>query len=149
MSKIIFKSAINKNIIIEDDGQGITYVNITDLAPDLSGINELNKQAMSELQEYFMGLRKAFTVPLVINGTEFQRAVWDSLLRIPYGKVKSYKEIASDIVRPKSCRAVGNACHNNPIMFIIPCHRVVSSNGLGGFGGGIELKKELLNLEKI
>lgn len=84
-----------------------------------------------------------------LKATEFQKAVWKETMKIPYGQTRTYKEIAKRIGKPKSYRAVGNALGVNPLLVIIPCHRVISSNGsLGGFSGGLKLKKFLLDLEK-
>lgn len=101
-----------------------------------------------EIIEYLEGKREKFTLNLDIRGTEFQKKVWDELLDIPYGEVKTYKDIAKAIGCPKGFRAVGGALNKNPISIIIPCHRVIGSNGnLTGFGGGLSLKKKLLTLE--
>lgn len=95
-----------------------------------------------------MGQLFEFDAPLDLIGTSFQKQVWSALMTIPYGKTKSYDEIAKLINNPKSCRAVGNANRNNPISLIVPCHRVVRKNGaLGGYNGGIEVKKWLLEFE--
>ncbi|GAA7910633.1 hypothetical protein JP0496_08710 [Helicobacter pylori] len=95
-----------------------------------------------------MGQLFEFDVPLDLIGTPFQKQVWSALMTIPYGKTKSYDEIAKLINNPKSCRAIGNANYNNPISLIVPCHRVVRKNGaLGGYNGGIEVKKWLLEFE--
>ncbi len=106
--------------------------------------------AKSQLEEYFQGRRKAFTLPLQPVGTPFQRKVWDALCTIPYGETRSYKEIALQIQNPKGCRAVGMANNRNPIMIVIPCHRVIGSNGaLVGYAGGLDIKEWLLGHEKI
>lgn len=106
---------------------------------------EGNKQ----LQEYFLGKRKSFTLPLNPIGTEFMKNVWSSLCDIPYGETRSYKEIAQIINKDKAYRAVGLANNKNPIPIFIPCHRVISSNGnLTGYFGGLEIKSYLLELEK-
>ena len=108
----------------------------------------LNKTA-KELKEYLEGKRKKFDIPLNPNGTEFMKKVWTALLSIPYGEVYTYKQIAEKIGQPKASRAVGMANHNNPIPIIIPCHRVIGSNGnLVGYALGLEMKKNLLELEK-
>lgn len=110
----------------------------------------LIKRAYEELMEYFSGKRKTFDLPLYVKGTQFQMQVWNALREIPYGKTCSYKEIAIKTGRPKACRAVGGACHNNPILIMIPCHRVIGSNGsMTGFGGGIPVKEQLLKLENM
>jgi len=107
-----------------------------------------NQKACQELLEYFHGARTSFTVPLDLRGTEFQQSVWKAVARVPYGKTSSYGEIARKIGKPKACRAVGNANRANPIPIVIPCHRILGSDGsLTGFGGGIHLKEKLLNLE--
>ena len=101
-----------------------------------------------ELEEYFDGQRRKFTVPLDLQGTEFQKKCWHSLLKIPYGETRSYADIARNVGSPRGFRAVGMANHDNPVPIIVPCHRVLASDGtLGGFGGGLELKRKLLELE--
>ena len=103
----------------------------------------------TELQEYFEGTRKNFNVPLILLGTEFQQQVWRALMEIPYGERRSYKQQAESIRRPRAVRAVARANGDNSIAIIIPCHRVVGSDGkLVGYGGGIQRKEYLLNLEK-
>ncbi len=110
----------------------------------------LIKRAFEEIEEYLNGLRKTFDLPILPKGTPFQKRVWDELLKIPYGKTISYKELARRTGNEKACRAVGMANNKNPIMIIIPCHRVVGSDGsLTGYAGGLEMKQTLLNLENI
>ena len=105
-------------------------------------------EAKRQLTQYFEGAREQFDIPLEAGGTDFQREVWESLRRIPYGEQRSYGDIARDIGRPKAVRAVGAANGRNPIPIIVPCHRVIGSNGtLTGFAGGLALKRELLALE--
>jgi methylated-DNA-[protein]-cysteine S-methyltransferase len=109
----------------------------------------LIKKAAAQIEEYLAGKRKKFILPLVMHGTEFQRAVWRALQDIPYGETRSYKEIAAAIGRPKAVRAVGMANHRNPISIIVPCHRVIGHDGsLVGYGGGLPLKRRLLELEQ-
>lgn len=109
----------------------------------------LLRQAERELGEYFAGDRRTFTLPLAPAGTPFQLAVWEALRQIPYGQTRSYKEIAREVGRPAACRAVGMANHRNPIAIVIPCHRVVGSDGkLAGYAGGTETKRRLLTLEQ-
>src|SRR5205807_5632410 len=101
-----------------------------------------------QLAEYFAGDRTAFNVPLAAGGTPFQRAVWEGLQDIPYGETVSYGELARRIGRPSAVRAVGLANGRNPIAVIVPCHRVIGADGtLTGYGGGIERKRLLLELE--
>ncbi|MFC1639574.1 methylated-DNA--[protein]-cysteine S-methyltransferase [Gemmatimonadota bacterium] len=102
----------------------------------------------NELREYFVGERKHFTFPIEASGTEFNRTVWDLVARIPYGQTVTYGEIARDLGNSGAARAVGTANGRNPIPIVIPCHRVVAAGGkLGGFGGGLPLKRKLLDLE--
>lgn len=106
-------------------------------------------QAVCEIKEYFAGERTEFTFPMQMEGTPFQKSVWEELRKIPYGETMSYGEIAAAINNPKAFRAVGMACNKNPIMIAVPCHRVVGSNGtLTGFAYGTDMKQILLNLEK-
>ena len=110
---------------------------------------DLHYRAVAELEQYFAGSLRDFTVPIKLHGTPFQLAVWQELLKIPYGETRSYKDIALAIGKPKATRAVGGANHNNPISIIVPCHRVIASDGsLGGYGGGLDIKQWLLELEK-
>lgn len=110
---------------------------------------ELLSMATIQLDEYFQGKRTTFSLPFKLTGTPFQLAVWKELQNIPYGKTTSYKEIAQKINKPKACRAVGMANNKNPLPIIIPCHRVIGSNGkLIGYAGGLNLKNYLLELEK-
>jgi methylated-DNA-[protein]-cysteine S-methyltransferase len=101
-----------------------------------------------QIQEYLCGERKIFDVQIRWQGTDFQKSVWEQLVKIPYGETCSYKEIAQQIGIPKGARAVGGANHNNPIPIIVPCHRVIGASGnLIGYGGGLDLKQKLLTLE--
>lgn len=106
------------------------------------------KQAIQELEAYFAGRLCEFTVPISLTGTPFQLKVWQAMRNIGYGETKTYRELAKAAGYPKAARAVGNACAANPIAIIVPCHRVLAQNGLGGFGGGLYAKRWLLNLEK-
>jgi len=104
---------------------------------------------IKELDAYFAGKLKDFSVPIKLNGTNFRMKVWAALMTIPYGKTISYKELAVLIEQPKAIRAVGGANHNNPVSIIVPCHRVIGADGsLTGYGGGIPNKEFLLNLER-
>ncbi len=102
-----------------------------------------------QLEEYFAGERRRFTVPLDLRGTDFQMRCWLALLGIPYGETRTYAEQARAVGNPKAFRAVGMANHDNPVAIIVPCHRVIASDGtLGGYGGGLPLKQQLLDLER-
>ena len=106
------------------------------------------KETSAQLDEYFAGNRRVFSVPAKPAGTTFMQEVWDALMKIPYGQTRRYGEIAASIGRPTASRAVGMACNRNPIALIIPCHRVIGAKGdLVGFRGGIHIKEKLLALE--
>jgi methylated-DNA-[protein]-cysteine S-methyltransferase len=109
---------------------------------------DLHKVARKQISQYFKGNLREFDLPIMLNGSEFQLAVWKQMLSIPYGNTVSYQEIANAIGKPKSARAVGGASGRNPISIIVPCHRVIGTNGkLTGYGGGIWRKERLLALE--
>ncbi|MFQ6053486.1 MAG: methylated-DNA--[protein]-cysteine S-methyltransferase [Candidatus Bathyarchaeia archaeon] len=107
--------------------------------------------ALGEMfEDYFNGERVDYDLPFDLRGTDFQKAVWRGIHEIPYGRLSSYGRLAARIGRPRAARAVGNACGANPLAIVIPCHRVVRSDGsIGGFGGSPELKRYLLNLEGV
>jgi len=111
--------------------------------------DQKNRNVLSQLKKYLKGEVQCFDCKLDFKGTPFQREVWSALAKIPYGQTRSYKEIAEAIGHPKAFRAVGNANGKNFIPLIIPCHRVIEGNGgLGGFGHGVKVKKQLLDFEK-
>lgn len=106
------------------------------------------ERCAKQLQEYFAGQRKSFDLPLAPRGTDFQRTVWHALSAIPWGAVRSYADIARAIDKPKAVRAVGAANGRNPLPIVVPCHRVIGSDGsLTGFAGGLDMKRKLLQLE--
>jgi methylated-DNA-[protein]-cysteine S-methyltransferase len=108
----------------------------------------LMRHYVNELDEYFAGKRRAFTFPLDLRGTDFQLACWGALLAIPYGETRSYADIARAVAKPNAFRAVGMANNRNPIAIVVPCHRVIASDGgLCGYGGGLDVKRKLLELE--
>ena len=112
--------------------------------------NDLGDKVISELKEYFNGQRKDFNLPLIIQGTNFQRTVWKELRKINYGEIKTYSDIAKNIGKPNACRAVGNANNKNPFMIVIPCHRVIGKNkNSGGYAFGVDIRDKLLELEKL
>lgn len=109
----------------------------------------LIKLCANQINEYMNKARKEFNIPISYNGTPFQMKVWNNLQKIPYGKQISYKDLAIMIENPRSYRAVGNAVHNNNLVIVIPCHRIIKNSGdIGGFGGGEEIKRQLLDIEK-
>lgn len=138
------------------DGEVLTHLSMEshdDTKPEIGDDWKLDrrafKDARNQLKEYFAGKRDEFTVPLAPSGTEFRMRVWSALVRIPFGQTATYGEVAADIGNPAASRAVGMANHYNPIAIMIPCHRVVGSNGsLTGYGGGLDRKLLLLELEK-
>jgi methylated-DNA-[protein]-cysteine S-methyltransferase len=112
--------------------------------------NDVLQRAAQELADYFSGKRNRFSVPVKFDGTDFQEHVWKALQRIPFGETRSYGQIAHSIGKPAAVRAIGGACHRNPLMIIVPCHRVVGANGsLTGFGGGLPMKEWLLKHEGV
>lgn len=101
-----------------------------------------------QLEEYFAGQRREFTLPLDLRGTDFQVACWRALVAIPYGETRTYADIARAVGRPRGFRAVGMANNRNPIAIVVPCHRVIASDGtLCGYGGGLDIKRKLLEME--
>ncbi len=104
---------------------------------------------LRELDEYFVCQRRDFTFPLDLRGTDFQLACWHALLEIPYGETRSYRDIAQAIGHPHAYRAVGMSNNRNPVAIVVPCHRVIASSGsLCGYGGGLDIKRKLLDLEQ-
>jgi methylated-DNA-[protein]-cysteine S-methyltransferase len=116
--------------------------------PRQTGENALCGEAARQIREYLAGKRKIFEIPVRLTGTDFQNAVWDALMAIPWGETRTYGQIAAMLGKANAARAVGGACRLNPIPLIVPCHRVVGSNGsLTGFAGGLDMKRALLRLE--
>lgn len=138
-------------ITLEENGEGITSLDFGKHEPKDGELREtpLLAKGATQLKEYFEGKRKTFELNLLPQGTPFQLKVWQALQEIPYGKTCSYKEIAQRVGSEKGFRAVGMANNRNPIPIFIPCHRVIGSNGgLVGYGGGLDIKVQLLELEK-
>lgn len=147
MKKYVYNTIIGPIEIVEEDGYIIKLGFSIDDKIEKEETN-LIKVTYKQIEEYLLGNRKKFTVPIKLKGTEFQKKVWNALLEIPYGKTMSYKQIAEKIGNPKACRAVGMANHNNPIAIIVPCHRVIGNNRkLVGYAGGVEVKQKLLEIE--
>jgi len=147
-----YESKIGRIGIAEKDGSiSNVYISGDKLPEDAQlGETHLLKEAVRQLESYFAGELKEFTLPLKPEGTEFMKKVWSALCEIPYGKTVSYKEIAEKVGVPKGARAVGIANNRNPIPIFIPCHRVIGADGsLTGYGGGLDMKKYLLELEGL
>lgn len=139
------------DIVIVEDGSSIVRIFFGKALPEDAVQLEtpLLKKAYSQIYEFLRGDRVAFDLPIKLYGTPFQVSVWSSLLEIPYGETRSYSEIASEVGKVNSQRAVGSACSKNPILLVVPCHRVISSSGaVSGYAAGVHLKKRLLELEK-
>lgn len=146
----IYNTSIGKISIIQE-GEYIVKIGFDEELKDIE-IKEtkLILKTISEIKEYLEGKRKEFDIPIKLQGTKFQKKVWNELLKIPYGETCSYKDIAIRINNEKGVRAVGMANHNNPIAIIVPCHRVIGKNGkLVGYAGGIDIKSKLLEIEKL
>jgi O-6-methylguanine DNA methyltransferase len=156
-----FDSSLLKKVFVASTERGVCMVDflksektflkrLKDKYPgQLIRDDQKNRDVMNQLRKYLTGDLKRFDCKLDIKGTPFQKKVWSALAKIPYGQTRSYKEIAKAIGHPKAFRAVGNANGQNSVPLIIPCHRVIESNGgLGGFGHGIKIKRRLLDLEK-
>jgi methylated-DNA-[protein]-cysteine S-methyltransferase len=150
--KYFLENTIIGGLTVIADDSAITKITFgIDNVSDIEIKNtDLIKYAIKELLEYFDSRRKNFTVPLNFIGTEFQLKVWNELLKIQYGEVKSYEGIAKCIKNAFSYRAVGTACKNNNLPIFVPCHRVICKNGgLGGYFGGVNKKISLLQLEGV
>ena len=142
---------IGELMLTADDDGALTAVHLPNRHPDPAGWERDDEHlaaARRQLTEYFAGERTTFDLPLRPAGTPFQLRVWDLLQRIPYGETASYGEIARELGHPTAARAVGAANGRNPIAIVVPCHRVIGSNGsLTGYAGGLECKRALLDLE--
>lgn len=155
-----FNSPLLKKVFVASTAEGVCMVDF--LTSEKTFLGELkrrfrgeivrndqkNRKVVSQLKKYLKGGLKEFDCRLNLRGTPFEKKVWLELTKIPHGQTRSYKEIAEAIGHPRSFRAVGNANGRNALPLIIPCHRVIASNGgLGGFGHGLKVKKQLLDLE--
>ncbi|UCE55268.1 MAG: methylated-DNA--[protein]-cysteine S-methyltransferase [Desulfobacterales bacterium] len=147
--KTHYKSPIG-TVEIEGPQDSILNLNFVDQAhSDDDDLPSCIKECAKQIDEYFQGNRKTFSLNLIMQGTDFQKSVWRQLRKIPYGTTASYGEVAVAIGNPTACRAVGSANGKNPISIIVPCHRVIGSDGtLTGYGGGLWRKEWLLKHEK-
>lgn len=126
----------------------ILFTEPSDALPGAKDSTPLIEETVSQLRAYFAGKLQTFDLPLDLRGTPFQKRVWAALLTIPYGQTRSYAEVARQVQAPDAVRAVGTANGSNPISIVVPCHRVINTGGkLGGYGGGLERKQALLDLE--
>jgi methylated-DNA-[protein]-cysteine S-methyltransferase len=148
-----YQSPFGKLLLIGNDGilEELHFPDAAEqelIAEDCQYDETVFNEVLRQLAEYFAGNRQVFDLKIVPKGTPFQKRVWQELQKIPFGRTASYGEIAERVGNAKACRAVGMANNKNPIPIIVPCHRVIGKNGsLVGFGGGLDLKRQLLNLE--
>jgi methylated-DNA-[protein]-cysteine S-methyltransferase len=148
-STILLDTPVGR-LAVATDGSAVLSIMIAN--DRVSGLSQAETpvamQTINELEEYFAGKRKEFGIPIRMNGTAFQIRVWNELLKIPHGSVTTYGEIAARIGKPGAARAVGMACNRNPLLIVVPCHRVVGQNGsLTGYVAGTDKKRMLLELE--
>jgi len=140
-------------LVLEGEGEDLTHIYLPNDppfrgAPSGASGRDAVERAAQQLEEYFAGTRRTFDLSLRPTGTEFQHSVWFALADIPYGETISYAELAQWVGRPAAFRAVGQANGANPLPIVLPCHRVVASGGgIGGYGGGLDMKRSLLALE--
>ena len=129
---------------------GIAFSEIDSLSVDQNNKNPVLQNTEQQLNEYFSGNRQSFDLPIKFEGTDFQQQVWQQLQNIAYGTTQSYQQVAAAIDNPKAVRAVGNANNKNPLVIVVPCHRVIGASGqLVGYGGGLPLKEWLLKHEQV
>ncbi len=152
MNICFYHSPIGKIAIAEENEKIVRIFLQTDKIPfdAIVTTNSTLSVAMKQLDEYFAGKRKNFSLPIELNGSDFNVKVWQEILKIPYGKTVSYQEIAKKIGKPTACRAIGQAANKNPLPLIIPCHRIIGKNGkLTGFVCSVKVKQKLLDMEKL
>lgn len=151
MKQFLYQSPFGKYYIVSNSKALIALSSEKMDVPLVKSLEDkILKRTVKELDEYFSGKRKKFTVPLDLEGTPFQKRVWQALLDIPFGKTISYKELAKNIKNEKAIRAVGGANGKNPVSIIVPCHRVIAADGkLGGYSDGLPKKIKLLEMEGV
>ncbi|MGD0825780.1 MAG: methylated-DNA--[protein]-cysteine S-methyltransferase [Terriglobales bacterium] len=143
----LFLAASTKGLVRLEFEARVQKLNLS--AIELQESKSILAPYLGELDEYFVGQRREFSLPLDLRGTDFQLACWRALLEIPYGETRSYRDIAQAIGHPRAYRAVGMSNNRNPVAIVVPCHRVIASSGsLCGYGGGLDLKRKLLDLER-
>ena len=140
------KSPIGQ-LVIKADVEAIISIEISDAKENVRG-NEITSEAVRQLKQYFKGVRKSFDLPLKFNTTPFRKRVYEALLNVPYGSTVSYRDLTYMAGNRRGFQATGQAMHFNPIMIVVPCHRVINSDGsIGGYGSHLDIKKYLLNME--
>lgn len=149
--KQIFKAPFGDLFLYAEGGYltGIAFREIETSKATIDNNNPVLKEAVKQLKDYFAGHRKSFDLPLKLQGTQFQQQVWRQLQKIDYGHTENYGQVAHAIDNPKAVRAVGNANNKNPIVIVVPCHRVIGASGkMVGYGGGLPIKEWLLKHEQ-
>ncbi len=158
MTYAITETPIGTLLLSAEDGAvtGVAFAEaamIPDVWEDTAADRDVLARLIRQLEEYFRRERRQFDVPVSLTSsrrprmTSFRHGVYEAMANIPYGEVRTYGELAAMAGHPRSCRAVGNACHGNPLLLLLPCHRVVASGGIGGFAGKLDVKRTLLQLE--
>ena len=146
--RFTYETVLGDVTLVEEDG-ALLAISLKSIQEGTELETAIIKEAHRQITEYLKGERKVFDLPIRLRGTDFQQQVWTALLDIPYGETRSYKQIAEAIGNPKGMRAVGMANNRNPLLIVVPCHRVIGANGsMVGYGEGVEMKEFLLRLEK-
>ena len=146
--RFTYETVLGDVTLVEEDG-ALLAISLKSIQEGTEQETPIIKEAHRQITEYLKGERKVFDLPIRLRGTDFQQQVWTALLDIPYGETRSYKQIAEAIGNPKGMRAVGMANNRNPLLIVVPCHRVIGANGsMVGYGEGVETKEFLLRLEK-
>ena len=146
--RFTYETVLGDVTLVEEDG-ALLAISLKSIQKGTELETTIIKEAHRQITEYLKGERKVFDLPIRLRGTDFQQQVWTALLDIPYGETRSYKQIAEAIGNPKGMRAVGMANNRNPLLIVVPCHRVIGANGsMVGYGEGVEMKEFLLRLEK-
>ena len=147
MNQRIFDSPIGRLLLSTKDGR-LCEIRRVEYGEAKHADDPILDEVQKQLDEYFSGRRMAFSLPLEIEGTAFERAVWQQLVQIPFGSVMTYGQLAAKLGMPKAARAVGRACSRNPLLIVVPCHRVIAGTGkLTGFAAGMQAKRVLLEKE--
>ena len=145
--RFTYETVLGDVTLVEEDG-ALLAISLKSIQEGTEQETTIIQEAHRQINEYLKGERKVFDLPIRLRGTDFQQQVWTALLDIPYGETRSYKQIAEAIGNPKGMRAVGMANNRNPLLIVVPCHRVIGANGsMVGYGEGVEMKEFLLRLE--
>lgn len=148
LEEIVIDSPVGA-ILLRANDKSLLFLDFTTRKANTKTKHPILLKAKKELEEYFQGNLKKFTIKLEARGTEFQMKVWNELQKIPFGKTLSYGQLAEKVGGKNYARAVGTAVGKNPLAIMIPCHRILAANGIGGFAGGLKIKKELLKVENL